>query len=248
MPPPTRRGPTLRLERALLADAAGVVVGIDEVGRGALAGPLVVGAVAVTNTCRRPPQGIRDSKVLAPAVREGLVPAIRRWAAAVGIGVASAAEIDAFGLTAALRTAALRALVQLPMGSVDAVLLDGSHGFLEPGVHVVDEREVLIGEVRCRPRADDTWTSVAAASIVAKVQRDAWMADVAQRLPHYGWAVNKGYATADHAAALREHGPCVLHRLSWRLTGGHDSADGDAGGNAGLGEPTMSGSGVGEEA
>lgn len=194
-----------------------MVVGIDEVGRGALAGPLVVGAVAVDSTCRRPPKGIRDSKALVPAAREALVPAIRRWAAAVGIGLASAAEIDAFGLTAALRTAALRALVQLPVGAVDAVLLDGSHGFLEPGLHVVDEREVLIGEVRCRPRADDSWTSVAAASILAKVQRDAWMAAVAARVPHYGWAENKGYATAEHSSALREHGPCVVHRLSWRL-------------------------------
>lgn len=217
MPPPARRGPTLRLERSLLAGPSRVVVGLDEVGRGALAGPLVVGAVAVDDSCRRPPSGIRDSKALTPAAREALVPAIRRWAAAVGIGVASAAEIDAFGLSAALRIAALRALVQLPLNAVDAVLLDGSHGFLEAGLHVVDEREIRIGEVRCRPRADDTWTSVAAASILAKVQRDEWMAAVAQRLPHYGWAVNKGYATTEHALALREHGPCVLHRLSWRL-------------------------------
>ena len=236
-----------------------MVVGIDEVGRGALAGPLVVGAVAVDDTCRRPPQGIRDSKALAPKAREGLVPAIRRWAAAVGIGVASAAEIDAFGLSAALRTASLRALVQLSVAEVDAVLLDGSHGFLEPGLHVVDEREVVIGEVRCRPRADDTWTSVAAASIVAKVQRDAWMAAMARRLPHYGWSENKGYATAEHAAALRELGPCVLHRLSWQLPAEADAQDAsgradagqravsDAHSNGAVSVPTMSGSGVGEE-
>ena len=232
MPRATRRGPSLRLERALLAEKARVVVGIDEVGRGALAGPLVVGAVAVDATCRRPPQGIRDSKALVPAVREALVPAIRRWAAAVGIGVASAAEIDAFGLTAALRMAALRALASMPLAAVDAVLLDGSHGFLEPGLHVVDGREVNIGEVRCRPRADDTWTSVAAASIVAKVQRDAWMAAVAARLPHYGWAENKGYATAEHSSALREHGPCVAHRLTWRLPDGTGEGELDADGDA----------------
>lgn len=215
----SRRGPTLRLERALLADRAGVVVGLDEVGRGAVAGPLVVGAVAVDERCSRPPVGIRDSKALSPERREALVPAILSWAAAVSLGTVSAEEIDAFGLTASLRIAALRALAALPFGAVDVVLLDGSHDFLEPGWHVVDGEDVRIADIRCRPRADDTWTSVAAASIVAKVRRDQWMARMAEVEPTYRWNENKGYATAEHAAALREHGPCAWHRLSWRLPG-----------------------------
>lgn len=218
-----RRGPTLRLERALLAERASVVVGLDEVGRGALAGPLVVGAVAVDGECSRPPVGIRDSKALSARQREVLVPAILRWAAAVRLGVVSAEEIDAFGLAACLRIAALRALAALPFGEVDVVLLDGGQSFLEPGWHVVDGQDVRIAAVRYRPRADDAWTSVAAASIVAKVRRDQWMARMAQVEPAYHWHENKGYATADHTAALRQHGPCVWHRLSWRLPAGTPS-------------------------
>lgn len=211
------RRPTLRLERALLAEGRSVVVGIDEVGRGALAGPLVVAAVAVSDSCRSAPKGVRDSKLVTPSTRERLAPAIQRWAAAVGVGQCAAAEVDAFGMTTALRTAALRALAALPYATVPMVLLDGAHQFLPAGVHVVDGQPVEVAESRCAPRADNTWASVAAASIVAKVTRDRLMVQLADRFTGYQWESNKGYATAEHMAALVENGPCPQHRLTWRL-------------------------------
>jgi ribonuclease HII len=194
-----------------------MVVGVDEVGRGALAGPLVVGAVVVEASCRATPTGLRDSKLLAPERRQRLVPVIRRWATAVSIGQCSAEEIDAFGVSSALRTAALRALAALPYQSMSMVLLDGSVQFLAPGEHVIDGQSVSIEQSRCTPRADNTWSSVAAASVVAKVARDRHMTDLSHRFGGYAWHQNKGYATAEHMAALRNLGPCQQHRLSWRL-------------------------------
>lgn len=213
---PSRR-PTLRLERSLLSQGLPVVIGIDEVGRGALAGPITVGAVAVDAACRSTPTGVRDSKLLSRRQREQLAPAIRRWAAAVAVGQCSAEEIDAFGVIGALRTAALRALLALPYDTLPMVLLDGSHRFIEPGENVVDGQSVTIEQSRCTPRADNTWSTVAAASIVAKVARDSQMVGFSGRYGAYQWHHNMGYATPEHIRALRVVGPCRQHRLSWRL-------------------------------
>lgn len=213
----TRGRPTLRLERSLLSQGLPAVVGIDEVGRGALAGPIVVGAVAVDVTCRSTPTGVRDSKLLSRRQREAIEPAIRRWAAAIGIGECSAQEVDAFGVVGALRTATLRALKDLPYDRVPMVLLDGSHQFIEPGENVVDGCSVVIEQFRCAPKADNKWSSVAAASILAKVARDAQMFGMSAEYSDYHWHRNMGYATEEHLSALRALGPCQHHRLSWRL-------------------------------
>jgi len=131
--PPAQLGkrPNLRVEKELLRTGSGVLrlAAMDEVGRGALAGPVTVGVVVVTAAIGRVPPGLRDSKLLTPAAREALVPPIRRWVTEYAVGHASPAEIDTIGIIAALRTAGQRALRALS-GPVDAVLLDGNHNYL----------------------------------------------------------------------------------------------------------------------
>lgn len=226
--------PDLRHERALLRAGARVVVGMDEVGRGALAGPVTVGAVAVDLRTRACPRGVADSKLLTPAAREGLLPALGRWGTARAVGHASPAEIDAVGIIAALRLAGRRALAGLGV-LPDVVLLDGSHDWLsaprQPGLFELDDDALAAaaraecaahGEldaitVRTRVRADRACASVAAASVLAKCARDAIMVEVAGEHPAYRWAENKGYGAPEHLDALRNLGPTALHRRSWRL-------------------------------
>src|SRR5690606_27126659 len=127
-----RAVPTLRQERALLSSGARLVAGMDEVGRGALAGPVSVGVVVVDAATRTGPKGVADSKLLTPAAREAIAPAVRRWAVAWGVGHAGPAEIDEVGIIAALRLAGRRALAQVRQvcGDVDVVVLDGKHDWL----------------------------------------------------------------------------------------------------------------------
>jgi ribonuclease HII len=141
------------------------------------------------------------------------------------VGHASAGEIDAIGIVRALRLAAERALAQLPE-QPDHVLLDGSHDWLtrraEQGdLFAVDPSvDALLAAappVTTRVKADLTCSAVAAASVLAKTERDALMRGMAADYPAYGWDVNKGYAAPEHLAALRAHGPCVEHRRSWNL-------------------------------
>ncbi|OLT21000.1 ribonuclease HII [Ornithinimicrobium sp. CNJ-824] len=214
--------PSLRVERSLHREGYAVLAGMDEVGRGALAGPVTVGVVAVDPLCRSAPPGVRDSKLLTPAARERLVPAIRRWCVAWGVGHATAQEIDAVGIMSALRLAGERALAQLLTG-VDLVLLDGSHDWLtDPGrdglLGLLDDRPAP-PPVRTMVKADLRCSSVAAASVLAKVERDAMMVQMAEEHPAYGWDHNKGYAARDHQEALRLLGPCAQHRRTWRLAG-----------------------------
>lgn len=219
---------SLRVERQLLAGGATLVCGVDEVGRGALGGPVSVGMVVVDAGVRRSLPGVRDSKLLTPRARVELVPRIQRWAVAYAVGHASAAEIDDVGIIAALRRAGLRALAALPV-EPDAVLLDGKHDWLTPPPQdsLFDEpSEAGVPPVTMRIKADLTCASVAAASVLAKVERDAMMSELGERHPRYGWAGNKGYASPEHLTALQDHGPCVEHRRSWRLplTGGADAS------------------------
>lgn len=221
-----------------------VLVGMDEVGRGALAGPVSVGVVAIDPSCRSAPSGVRDSKLLTPAARTAMVPRIRRWALAYGVGHASPAEIDSVGIMAALRLAGTRAMGQLAAAGVrpDLVLLDGNHDWLTEPARVglfafTDETEGAadgpqLPPVRTMIKADLTCSSVAAASVLAKVERDAAMVALAAEFdaaasdrPDYGWAVNKGYAAPGHLATLRQYGPSIQHRRSWNLTGGANPAD-----------------------
>ena len=222
--PVTRVAPHLRHERVLLRDGARLLAGMDEVGRGSLAGPVSVGVVVVDTATRSAPKGVADSKLLTPAARRRLLPALGRWGVARAVGHASAAEIDEIGIIAALRLAGTRALASaaLSVGPVDVVLLDGSHDWLSPPVQpdlfsLEHEPVVTPPRVHLRVKADRTCASVAAASVLAKCERDAMMVDLATGHPAYRWDENKGYASAEHMAALRELGPCVLHRRSWRL-------------------------------
>ncbi len=219
------RAPTLRHERALLREGHVLVAGMDEVGRGALAGPVTVGVVVVSATTRTAPTGVRDSKLLTPVARERLVPKLRRWAPAYAIGHASPEEIDEFGILAALRLAARRALATLPQPPC-LVLLDGSHDWLsEPAPALFDVRPApelpplpAHPRVRTMVKADMQCAAVAAASVLAKVERDAIMVELAREHPAYHWHENKGYAAPQHLEALRELGPSVRHRRSWNLS------------------------------
>ena len=261
-PQPTTRSrvPTLRHERRLLREGHALVAGMDEVGRGALAGPVTVGVVVVDATVRSAPSGVRDSKLLTPSARVALVPRLRRWAVAWAVGHAEPAEIDRYGIIAALRLAGRRALATLP-DVPTCVVLDGSHDWLSPprvrrvpaaelpppgdmlfdlpdgidlgsplgppdiaAVDLPPGREpapavALNGEpsVFTMVKADLRCAAVAAASVLAKVERDGIMVERSARFPQYRWHENKGYSAPDHVAALREEGPCDQHRRSWSL-------------------------------
>ncbi len=184
------------------------IAGVDEVGRGAMAGPLVAAAVilpAVTEHDRErlaPILGrIRDSKLLTPAEREELLAPICDIAVAVATGMVDAAELDAIGVSAANRLAMERAVLSLPL-EPDALLIDATTLDLGmPQVGLID------GDARC--------LSIAAASIVAKVTRDRLMIDYDARDPRYGFAAHKGYATPAHLEALARYGPSAIHRRSF---------------------------------
>jgi len=217
------KAPTLRVERELLRSGVRLLGAVDEVGRGALAGPVTVGIVVIDADCPPAPQGVRDSKLLTPHAREELAPLIRQWCRGWAVGSAEPGEIDTLGLTAALRLAGERALGELPTVP-DGVLLDGSHDWLTraPAQHdlfseLPDPLPFAPPRVVTRVKADLTCAAVAAASVLAKVHRDGVMTRLAREYPHYGWHDNKGYSAPEHLEALRGQGPCSVHRLSWRL-------------------------------
>ncbi|HVW23398.1 MAG TPA: ribonuclease HII [Candidatus Saccharimonadales bacterium] len=176
-----------------------ITVGIDEVGRGCWAGPLVAGAVLL----REPLEGIKDSKLLSRSQREKLAEQIEA-AAEVGLGWVSAAEVDALGLTEAVRIAMERALDQIE-SAYDEVIIDGNYNF-------------LAGEPRARAvvKADASVPVVSAASIVAKVARDRYMAELGSAYAVYEFAKHVGYGTALHLKLLKEHGVSDQHRKSYK--------------------------------
>lgn len=211
--------PTLDVEHALAARCGPgrrVIVGLDEVGRGALAGPVAIGACAievVDGRIRELPAGVRDSKKLSAARREALVAPIEEAAHATAVGWASAAEIDEVGIMEALTRAALRALGALQLDA-DAILLDGNVDVLSAQLTTADRPAPL---VELRVSADRDCASVSAASIVAKVARDAVMVELDASAPEYGWASNKGYGAAVHREAIDRVGIHEHHRRTWRL-------------------------------
>ena len=195
--------PGYEIERELAAAGRIRVAGVDEVGRGAWAGPVVVCAVIAGPGFRDPPDGLTDSKRLTPRRRAELAAELPGWVAGYAIGEASHEEIDAAGMTAALRRAAVSALGQLSERP-DAVLLDGSHDY--------------IGRpwpVRCAVKADLRSASVAAASVIAKVYRDRLMAELGQAHTEFAFDENAGYPSPAHQRALADLGPTPYHRLSW---------------------------------
>lgn len=201
------------LERRLLAEGAAAVGGMDEVGRGALAGPVTVGLVVVDRRCGPPPDRLDDSKRLRPAVRAALVPEIQEWAAGWSIGHASAAEVDDVGIVPALRRAGRRALARLaPDPSV--LVLDGPFDWLAGEGRARDDTSArvvpLVG-------ADQSVAAVAAASVLAKVCRDRCMTELDEFFSGYGFRDHKGYGTPAHRAAIAARGPSPLHRLTWSL-------------------------------
>ena len=196
------RAPTRRIETELHAAGHDVIVGIDEVGRGAWAGPLMVGA-AILPIDRRV-NGVRDSKMLSEGQREVLFGRIAGWCTAWAVGGASHVECDELGMAAAQRLAAQRAIEGLGVRP-DAAVVDGNWNFV--GHHV--------GHVELRVKADRHCLSVAAASILAKVTRDRIMREQAQHYPQWSFDTNKGYPCPVHKAALQGYGPSAIHRRSW---------------------------------
>ncbi len=177
-----------------------ITVGIDEVGRGCWAGPLVAGAVILGE----PISGLADSKVLTKISRQKLAGQINQKALAVGLGWVDAATIDAIGLTAAVRLAMERAIDEIQI-KFDDIIIDGNFNFLDTVPH---SRAII--------KADGTIPSVSAASIIAKVARDAYMTELSYIYPGYGFEQHVGYGTALHIAQLRIKGATDIHRLSYK--------------------------------
>jgi ribonuclease HII len=195
--------PTLRLERRCWKAGERVVVGMDEVGRGAWAGPVTVAAVVPAPEHLK---GVRDSKQLLRDERTRAAADVREWARAVGVGHASHEECDELGMTAAQRVAGHRALAMLVAQGYepDRVILDGNHDYLRLGA-----RCTLV------VKGDASVLAVAAASCVAKVTRDALMREEAEHYPPYDFESNVGYPAPVHKAALRGYGPSSIHRRTW---------------------------------
>jgi len=189
------------IERELRRTGGALIAGVDEVGRGSLAGPVVACAIVMPPDSRAL-RGVDDSKALTPLARERLVTQIVERAVSLGLGAASAREIDRLNIYHASALAMRRALGRLRV-SPDHVLVDGrpirTLGVAHQGI--VD--------------GDDKCFSIACASIVAKVTRDRLMACLARRYPHYAWEHNCGYATRRHINALQSHGSCAHHRQSF---------------------------------
>jgi ribonuclease HII len=176
-----------------------MIVGVDEVGRGCWAGPVVAGAVLLG----APLPGLRDSKKLSRGQRQQLDVVIRGAASAFGLGWASQTEVDQLGLTAAVGIAMQRAVAQISL-PYEAIIIDGNYNFLKDNP-----------KSSCLVKADDTIPAVSAASIIAKVARDAYMAEMAERYPGYAFERHVGYGTALHRQALATLGVSELHRLSF---------------------------------
>lgn len=177
-----------------------MIVGIDEVGRGCWAGPVVAGAVVLS----RPIPGLTDSKLLSKKRREELAEIIKKEAVAWGLGWVDAVDIDISGINTAVKRAMELALAEINT-IYDEIIIDGHINFLS---EIPGSKPVI--------KADLTIPAVSAASILAKVARDQYMAEAALRYPNYAFEKHVGYGTAAHIAALNLHGVCELHRLSYK--------------------------------
>ncbi len=208
----SRKRPTIRPEKEFSSTCGDLVVGgVDEAGRGPLAGPVVAACVVWSFEKRRPP-GLGDSKQLSPATRERLFGAIQRSALSWGLGLSHADEIDLINILEATRLASARAVEEasrrLPGG-------------LRIRALVTDALDIPVLGIPIHPiiKGDQKSASIAAASILAKVTRDRLMDGWHKEFPEYGWDRNRGYPTKDHYCALRRHGPTILHRMSFSGVG-----------------------------
>ncbi|MHB8328052.1 MAG: ribonuclease HII [Acidimicrobiales bacterium] len=230
-----RHPPRMGQESRLWDDGYRLVAGVDEVGRGAWAGPLTVGVAVVEPPRRRIPAGLRDSKQLPEQTRERIFDQVGSWCAAWAVGHAGPEECDRLGMTAALRLATSRAFAELPSDlRPDAVVLDGNFDYVSPptvrtldddddddadavGPATASEPEHLgpPPAVRTVVGADALCASVAAASVLAKVTRDRMMRAVADSFPPFDFERNKGYPSPAHKRALCGYGLSAIHRRSW---------------------------------
>ena len=197
-----KRAPKLTFERELWEQGNDVVVGVDEVGRGAWAGPITVGAAVLPKDRRV--YKVRDSKMLTEIERERMFDRIADWCQAWGVGHASQEECDELGMSAAQKLAARRAIEMLGV-QPDHVLIDGNWDFVGGGP--LRTRRIIKGDAKC--------LSIAAASILAKVSRDRVMRAEAPHFPHWDFEFNKGYPCPRHKAALQAWGPSAIHRRTW---------------------------------
>jgi ribonuclease HII len=238
-----RPPPHDEIERSLLADGYGLVAGVDEVGRGAWAGPVSVG-VLVFRPEAPPPDGVRDSKEVAEDHRESLYPLVCSWGVDYAVGHVGPEECDQLGMTAALRLAARRALGDLRVRP-EVLLLDGPFDYISEPAPTAPQparagpkpaapraasaagnastaattrrrrRRPKVPTVRTVVDGDATCVSIAAASIVAKVTRDRLMRDMAESFPAFDFDRNKGYPSPTHKTALAGFGLSSVHRRSW---------------------------------
>jgi ribonuclease HII len=197
--------PDLAIERKIWQSGLTYIAGMDEAGRGALAGPVAVGAVILPNKARLSStlNGVRDSKQMAPLAREHLAPLIKDSALAWSVGFASSDEIDSLGIVPATRLAALRALESLSI--FPSFLLTDFR--LELPELDIPQTSLVKGDVKC--------LSIAAASVLAKTTRDAWMCELDSQYPGYGLGKHKGYGTPFHRQALKRLGYSAIHRKSF---------------------------------
>lgn len=200
-----KSSPGLRHERELWSSGVEIVAGMDEVGKGAWAGPLTVGAAVVPKDRRI--YKVRDSKLLTEAEREAMFDRIADWCEAWAVGHATHAECDDLGMSEAQRLAARRALDGLGI-DVERVLLDGKWDFVGGG------------RARTIVRGECVSLSIAAASILAKVTRDRMMRELDHEFPAFAFSENKGYPCHRHRAALQVLGPTTIHRRSWAFMDG----------------------------
>ena len=196
--------PTLEIEDALRTDGARIVAGVDEVGKGAWAGPLVVCAAVVRNDVPVDELVARDSKALSEKKRESIFDTVAVQCSHWALGIVEAGECDRLGMSNAQRLATKRAIMGLGV-DVDAVIADGKWDFVSP----------LVPRVVMRVKADSVSATVAAASGLAKVSRDRMMREAANDHPHWNFAGNTGYPCPKHREGLRAHGTSTIHRVSW---------------------------------
>jgi ribonuclease HII len=211
--------PSLDSERRIFERGNRFVIGIDEVGRGAIAGPVAVGVSLIDKAnpnLESWPEKLQDSKLMTAKSRSEITQPLIDWVSSHAVGFSANTEIDELGISEALRLAAGRALDELLKDATfrkliaqdgAVILLDGSQNWLGKVSYGLD--------VNLQVKADTNCVSVAAAAVLAKITRDSLMQELDQQYPGYGIAGHKGYASADHISAIRTLGPSAIHRVTW---------------------------------
>ena len=214
----TSQHPSLSFENSFFETGTRFIIGIDEVGRGSIAGPVAVGVALIDSKrdLQSWPEKLRDSKLISEKTREEIYPQVASWVSGWAVGMATVEEIETKGIVESLSLAGFRALEQLVRDPAlreamaqegVMMILDGSHNWLG--------NKSLGMPVTVKTKADRDCVSVACASVLAKVTRDRLMLEIHEQHPLFGLDSNKGYASEAHISALREHGPSPVHRLSW---------------------------------